>query len=119
MYDDANDSWTQKRKIYNYSDESYDDDYTNIARINGVAFIMNNKAYLTTGENGSIISNVWEYNDATDLWTGKTDFEGSARTGAAAFTLKSRGFVLTGRSGSLSYDNMYEFHPDEDKIDGD
>ena len=119
MYNQDSDSWTQKRKIYNYTDSSFDDNYTNISRYNGVSFIMNNRAYLTTGENGSILSSTWEYDDTQDTWTQKTAFEGSARTGGAAFSIKSRGFVLTGRSGSLPYDNMMEFHPNEEQKNGD
>ena len=50
------DAWTQKRQITNVSTDSYDDNYTNIARYNAVTFVMGNYAYLATGENGSIIS---------------------------------------------------------------
>jgi N-acetylneuraminic acid mutarotase len=118
-YDASLNTWTEKRKIYNYSDESYDDDYSGIARINGVAFIMSGKAYLTAGENGSLTSTTWEYDPATDLWAQKTGFEGTARTGAVAFTLNDRGFVLTGRSGSQPYDNGYEFKPGDEQVDND
>ena len=114
VYDGSADTWTQKRKISNSSDDSYDDKYSTISRFNGVAFIMGSKAYITGGENGSMVNTTWEYDDANDLWTEKTSFEGSPRTGAAAFSLENRGFVLTGRNGSLSYDNMYEFHPGEE-----
>ncbi|HEV8283960.1 MAG TPA: kelch repeat-containing protein [Chitinophagaceae bacterium] len=119
MYDASSDNWTEKRKLSNVSDESYDDDYSNIARYNGVVVVMNNYAYLTTGENGSIISNTWMYDPTSDVWTKKTAFEGTARTGAAAFSLSDRGFVLTGRSGSLSFDNAYEFHPADEQNDND
>ena len=119
MYDAGTNTWTQKRKITNVSDDDYDNNYTTIPRINGVAFIMGSKAYVTTGESGSLLSSTWEYDDENDLWKEKTGFEGSARTGAVAFTLDDRGFVLTGRSGSLSYDNMYEFHPSEEKNSND
>jgi len=120
MYDAATDTWTEKRKIYAYnSDESYDDDYTNIARQNGVAFVMGNYVYLTTGENGSTLANTWQYDPATDLWEQKTAFEGTARTGAVAFSLDNRGFVITGRSGSLVMDNGYELHPTDEQVDGD
>jgi N-acetylneuraminic acid mutarotase len=119
MYDAASDTWTEKRKLTDVSEDSYDDEYSNIARYNGVAFVMDNYAYLTTGENGSLISNTWQYDPSSDLWSKKTSFEGSARTGASSFTLGDRGFVLTGRSGSLSFDNAYEFHPGEEQNDGD
>lgn len=118
-YDQSNDTWTQKRKISNVSDDSYDDDYSSIVRYNGVAFVMNNKAYVSTGDNGSLSSSTWEYDDVTDLWKQKTSFEASSRTGAVAFTLNDRGFVLTGRSGSSSFDDMHEFHADEDQVDND
>jgi len=118
MYDAATDTWSEKRKISNVSDDDYDDDYS-ISRSNGVAFIMGNYAYITSGENGSLLSATWQYDPSTDLWEQKTGFEGSVRVGAAAFTLNNRGFVLTGRSGSLSYDNMYEFEPSAEQDDDD
>lgn len=42
MYDASSDTWTQKRQITNVSTDNYDDNYTSIARYNGVAFVMNN-----------------------------------------------------------------------------
>jgi N-acetylneuraminic acid mutarotase len=112
VYDPNADMWTAKRKLTNATDSSFDDLYTSIVRWNAVAFTMNNKAYLATGENGSLNTHTWEYDYTTDLWTEKTGFEGTARTGAVAFTLKNRGFVLTGRNGTNPFDNMYEFQPD-------
>lgn len=117
-YDPATDTWTQKRKITNVSDETFDDDYSSIARFNGVMFVMGSVAYLVTGESGSNLSTTWAYDVETDVWTQKSGFEGSARTGAVAFSLDDRGFVLTGRNGSLSYDNMYELKP-FDELDTD
>jgi N-acetylneuraminic acid mutarotase len=118
-YDAAGDKWIEKTKIYNYSDESYDDDYGGIPRQNGVTFVMGGFAYITSGENGSITSSTWRYDPSTDRWLQKTDFEGTGRTGAVAFTLSSRGFVFTGRSGSLVMDNGYELLPEDEKTDGD
>ncbi len=118
-YDDITNTWTEKRKIVSQSDDAYDDDYTNIPRINGVAFVIGNYAYLTTGENGSLLSSTWEYNTVDDTWLERTSFEGTARTGAVAYTLNNRGFVLTGRSGSLSFDNCYELLPTQEQDDDD
>lgn len=122
-YEQATDTWTEKRKISDVSAESYDDGYSGISRYNASTFVMGGLAYLTLGENSGQVTTTWEYNDQTDLWTQKTTFEGSTRTGAVAFTLKDRGFVLTGRNGSLSstvsYDNMFEFHPSQEQVDND
>lgn len=112
VYDAAGNTWTEKRKISNTSSESYDDDYGSIQRSNGVAFVMNEVAYITTGETGALNTDTWAYLPATDTWQKKTAFEGSGRLAAVAFTLKNRGYVLTGRNGSISFDNMYEFFPD-------
>lgn len=106
-------AWTMLRKISNVSDESYDDDYT-IIRSKAVAFVMNNKAYVCTGENGSIYKDTWEYDFDTDEWTAKTPFEGAGRSGASAFSINNRGFVLLGKSSTYQYEDIREFLPDQE-----
>jgi len=115
-YDPNSDTWTQLRKLTNVSDDSYDDKYNTIVRFNAATFVIDGKAYLATGENGSMNSHTWEYDPAADQWTEKTAFEGTARTGAIGITLKNRGFVMAGRSGSAPFDNMYEFQPNVEVI---
>ncbi|HUW04841.1 MAG TPA: kelch repeat-containing protein, partial [Williamwhitmania sp.] len=110
-YDASTDTWTKKRDIANDSNESYDDNYTSIVRANAVAFVINGLGYITTGDDNTIISTVWEYNPVTDLWTRKTDFEGAARSNAVGFTVSGRGFVVTGVSGSTYLDDIWEFLP--------
>jgi N-acetylneuraminic acid mutarotase len=112
-YDPATSQWTQLRQIANISTDSYDDNYSDIVRSNAVGFIVGDKAYITTGENGAYLNSTWEYDFASDLWVSKTAFEGSARTGAIAFTLTSGGFVGTGRSSTLPYDDFRQFLPDQ------
>jgi N-acetylneuraminic acid mutarotase len=102
--------WTEKRKISNVSTDAYDDAYA-IIRNNAVAFVMNGKGYITTGENGAVLNDTWEYDFTNDLWVKKTAFEGVARTGATAFSIKDRGYVLTGRSSSTPFDDIREFLP--------
>ncbi len=119
MYDDANDTWVEKRKISNASDETYDDEYSTIARFNSVALVINNKVYLSTGESGSLNSDTWEYDPATDLWAKKTSFEGTARTGSVSYNTVGRAFILTGRSGQQVFDNAFEWHPEDDQVDND
>lgn len=113
MYDPGSDSWTAKRKIADVSDESFDDDYT-IVRSNAVAFVLNGKAYVTTGTMSSLKADTWEYDPAQDLWNEKTNFEGSARTDAVAFTTEAgRAFVTTGKSTSYQFDDIWEFRPND------
>ncbi len=106
----ANPYWIEKRKISNVSSDSYDDAYA-IVRNNAVAFVMVDKAYVTCGENGSVLNDTWEYDFSQDVWTKKTAYEGVARTGAVAFSISDRGFALTGRSSSTPFDDIREFFP--------
>ncbi|MDE3235098.1 MAG: galactose oxidase [Bacteroidota bacterium] len=105
--------WTQLRDIANTSSDTYDDDYTDIVRMNAIAFVMGNKAYITTGENGGYISKTWEYDFASDLWARKTDYERSARSGAVAFSVQGRGFVGSGKNSTYVYDDFDEFKPND------
>ena len=73
MYEPATDTWTKKRDIANLSSDSYDDNYTSIVRSNAVGFVIGDKGYLATGENGANVKTTWEYNFATDVWTQKTN----------------------------------------------
>jgi N-acetylneuraminic acid mutarotase len=102
--------WVQKNDIANTSDDSYDDDYS-ITGSYGVAFTINSLGYYTTGENGSLQSDTWEYNPVTDEWDEKTAFEGSSRSGSVAMSFDSRAFVGLGRSSSYFFDDIYEFEP--------
>jgi N-acetylneuraminic acid mutarotase len=119
VFDPNSNSWETKRKLTNISDETYDDDYKSIIRWNGVAFVLDNKAYITTGEAGSLNSHTWEYDYTNDQWTEKTGFSGNGRTGAVAFTLSNRAFVMLGRSGTAPFDNTYEFQPTVEDNDDD
>lgn len=109
----TNQPWTELRKITNVdANSTIDDDYTDIQRQYGVAFVIGTKAYLSTGDNnGSITSKTWCYDFASDSWTRRTSYERSGRTGAVGFAVKGRGFVGTGKSGSLDFDNFDEFIP--------
>lgn len=110
-YDPTSDTWTEKRKITNATDDDFDDDYTNIVRADGSTFTINGLGYLTCGTNGSLISNVWEYDPVDDQWTERTGFEGSARTEAVGFSIGSYGYIITGRSSSYYMYDLWSFDP--------
>jgi N-acetylneuraminic acid mutarotase len=112
MYDPVTNIWARKRKITNYTDESFDDSY-NILRQEAVAFVIDGKGYITGGQQDSIMDDTWEYDPLTDLWTQKSNFEGAARTNASTFTINNRGFVLLGRSNYTYLGDVWEFKPNE------
>lgn len=112
-YDPATDKWTQKRDIANTNDqETYDDNYTTIARDQAAAFTIGDTAYVATGENPSLISNVWQYDPANDVWLERTKFQGVPRIGAVGFSVDGKGFVVGGGTGGTTvYDDLWEFQP--------
>ena len=112
-FDPSASSWTQLHQIANISTDIYDDNYADIIRSNAAAFVIGDKAYITTGENGALLNSTWEYDFANDLWTSKQAFEGAARTGAVGFSVSLGGYVATGRSSTLPFDDLRTFHPDE------
>jgi len=108
-------NWTELRHITNYSTESYDDSYTNIVRNNASAFVIDSKAYLSTGENGIYLTSTWQYDITNDLWYEKTPFEGPATSGAVGFNVTNLGYISTGRSSpgqAGASDYLRQFQPD-------
>ncbi len=110
VYDPAVDKWAELNFISNVSTDAFDDNY-NIVRSNAASFVMGDYAYVCTGQNGSILKTVWEYNFAADTWIQKTPWEGLERQGAVGFTVKGRGFLTTGRNSTYRFDDLREFLP--------
>lgn len=109
------------RAIGNVTDQSYDAGY-HIARVNAVAFSMNNngipKGYVMFGSNGANLSDCWEYDFPTDSWTPKTPYPpaGGARSFAIALTINDSGYVGLGTtggsvSGTTFYQDFTQFYP--------
>jgi N-acetylneuraminic acid mutarotase len=121
VYDPGTDSWAEKRKITTVDDNNeYDDDYgSNITRSNAIIFIMNSKAYLTSGYNSGIIGTTYEYDITNDTWVQKTSLEGAAREGALGFSINNRGYITTGNNSSQRFDDLWEFFPDVEADDTD
>jgi N-acetylneuraminic acid mutarotase len=110
-YDPSTGLWNEKRKITDVSDESYDNDYSTITRINGTGLSFNGKGYLVGGSSSTILNNVWEYDPVNDLWEEKTAFEGTTRTEAVGFGIGTLGYITTGRSSSYYFDDIWCFDP--------
>lgn len=108
-YNIVNDIWNEKAQIKNATDDSFDDDYTTIARWGAVGFVINGKGYITCG--GSSIQNTWEYDPINDRWTEKTAFDGQPRSGGVGFSVKNVGFVTIGANGSSYLVEMKAFNP--------
>nr|WP_319267190.1 kelch repeat-containing protein [uncultured Draconibacterium sp.] len=114
-FDPSSGYWTEKREISDSDDDnSYDDEYLSIARMNGVGLSINGMGYLLTGSTGSMLSNIWEYDPRLDLWAEKTSIEGTTRTEAVGFAIGSYGYITTGRSSSYYFDDIWAFDPNKE-----
>lgn len=113
--DSTSQNWTQLRDITNTSDDSYDDDYSDIYRQNANTFVIDDFGYLTAGDQGgTLISKTWRYNFSNDQWIRRTALERTQRTNAVGFTVHNRGFVGTGVYGSSTYlEDFQEFIPSQ------
>ncbi len=112
-FDPATKTWAggldaKLRDISNVVNSNY-----KIVRSDAVGFSSATKGYVALGGTNSILSDVWEYDPATDLWSMKNGFEGSPRTDAVAFSINGRMFVTTGKSGGSQLDDTWEFKPND------
>jgi N-acetylneuraminic acid mutarotase len=107
--------WKPLSNITNTDPATFDDGYTNIEREYAAAFVNNGKAYLVTGQNGSLISATWTYDFVTGYWSQRTPYPRAQRQGAVAFTINGKSYVGLGGTGSSSstFDNMDIFIPDQ------
>ncbi|AWV98365.1 Kelch repeat-containing protein [Arcticibacterium luteifluviistationis] len=81
-------------------------------REDAVSFIINNKAYVGTGFDGtSYYNDFWELDLTTNVWTQKSPFPGTARSMAVAFTIGNKGYVSTGANSSGRFKDTYEYDP--------
>lgn len=104
MYDPSKGIWTQKLDLDEESDYS-------IGRNGAIAFSANGLGYILTGNNGTTLGTVWEYDPASDIWMEKTELEGSVRLHATGFAVNGRMYVTTGNAGGTRLDDLWEFKP--------
>lgn len=106
MYDEANDTWTQKASA------------PGIGRGFSGVFVVNNKAYIvggTTTKLGGGTDEVLEYDPATDTWTTKASFpEGALRDQPFSFSINGKGYIAGGRTPAGRTNKTYEYNPDTD-----
>jgi N-acetylneuraminic acid mutarotase len=101
-YDTLSNTWTQKASA------------GASLRSDAVAFTINGKGYICTGEVNSVGTNdLIEYDPVNDTWTVRASKPGLAKTNACAFSVGNRGYVTTGYDNSFNCtDDVYEYAPD-------
>jgi len=98
------------------------DDAIDLRRRYATTFVVDGKGYITAGiGNSGILSDCWEYDPSTDIWTEKNDFEYNmiSRYKANGFVLNGIPYMLAGQSGTGYLDDMWYFEPDEESDETD
>ncbi|HEY0030518.1 MAG TPA: kelch repeat-containing protein [Bacteroidia bacterium] len=108
-YDPGTNSWTQKA------------DLPGAARRDAACFTIGTKAYVGTGIDnadavpGIMLSDFWEYNPATNMWTPKASFPGNSGMGiyyASGFAVSGKGYLSCGKEGASNYSNdLWQYDP--------
>ncbi|MGQ1910486.1 Kelch repeat-containing protein [Marinifilum sp. RC60d5] len=84
---------------------------------NSTAFVINDKAYVVSGENS--LKYVWEF-DPANGWDRKeyldddNDWENVQRYQAVSFVMNGKGYIVTGRYSGLSRE-VWEYDPTRDE----
>ena len=60
---------------------------------------------------GPFYSDFWQWDQATDVWTQKTNFGGTARNLASGFSIGGKGYLGTGHDGSPQND-FWQYTPE-------
>ena len=94
--------------------------WNSIASFPGVAncyaesFSINNKGYLTLGQQyGTPKNELWEYDPINDQWSQKTNYPSIARTEAISFVINNKAYCGTGSTGTAAglTKDIYEYDP--------
>ena len=115
-YDPKTQEWVQLAQLRDATENTFDDQYTQLAGYGATAFVLNDntnetRAYVTTGGPNGSGQLTWEYNPFTDRWLQKASFEGGPRKFAVSFVLDANvnakgwqqtGFVTTGGTSDLT-----------------
>lgn len=118
-YDNAANTWTQKADF-----GAATSSVTGLVRSNAVAFVVNNKGYVGTGTDGTILyKDFWEFDPVANTWTQKSDFgytvsttdtDGTARKDAVGFSIGTTGYVGTGIDASGYTSDFWAYVPATD-----
>jgi N-acetylneuraminic acid mutarotase len=87
-------------------------DFAGVARSSAVSFVIDGKAYVGTGQDGSRrLNDFWMFDPAVNNWVRKADFPGAARSAAVGFTANGKGYIGTGYDGTAYLKDFYEYDP--------
>jgi len=87
-------------------------DLEGVGRSGAVSVVIDGKAYVGTGFDGTKwLTDWWQYDPTRDFWLKQDPFPGAARTAAVAFDANGKAYVGTGYADNVLYNDFYEFDP--------
>ena len=87
-------------------------DLEGVGRSGAVSVVIDGKAYVGTGFDGTKwLTDWWQYDPNQDFWVKQDPFPGDARTAAVAFEAGGKAYVGTGYADDVLYDDFYVFDP--------
>jgi hypothetical protein len=88
------------------------------ARQSAVAFVLNNKGYVTTGYTSTATTvtydnSLWEYDPATGIWTQRPNFPSTGRETAGSFNIGNIGYLTGGTNlnSTLFFKDLWSYDP--------
>lgn len=113
-FDPEADTWIDF-SIDDDEDDSFDEFIDAMGRFDAVAFVMDDIAYIATGQSSSYLADVISFDPLFNVWDeSHTGFEGQPRGGAVSFVIDGQGYVSTGRSSSGRHDDIWAWRPNEE-----
>lgn len=106
--------WKKDFWRYNVNTNSWTQvaDFGGTARSSAVAFSMNGKGFIGTGNDSYYRNDFWEYNPASNTWIQVADYAGGAITGGIGFSLDGIGFAGLGRDSIGFRNDLWAYTPD-------
>ena len=110
-YDPLLNSWTQKANYPGGIDESGNSGTQGVYF--ATAFSIGTKAYVSGGKMGSDFygTDLWEYDQGTDVWTRLADFPGGDRYQMSSFSVDGNGYVGMGIDHDLFRKDWWKYDP--------
>jgi N-acetylneuraminic acid mutarotase len=102
----------QKFDLTPISDWRQLNDFPGTARASATSFVWQDNGFICmgrSGDRGSFLKDLWEYNSKTDLWTRKTDFPGAARVKAIGGVVGNKAYVGLGAVAPYAGNQFNDF----------
>lgn len=110
-YDPVNNVWSVK-----WDGTNGVKDLEGSARRDGVAFVVGNRAFVSTGatsagQSTSVLSDLWEYHPDTNDWEELPSPFGKKREKAMVFVIENKAYLISGSNNGTALNDIQSFDP--------